>query len=45
MGVEVGTDRVLKIMNKQITRQQTERAFRICREEGVDTRGIYGGLL
>ena len=41
MGVEAGTDRVLKIMNKQITREQTERAFRICREEGVDTRGYF----
>jgi radical SAM superfamily enzyme YgiQ (UPF0313 family) len=41
MGVEAGTDRVLKIMNKQITRAQTERAFRICREEGVDTRGYF----
>ena len=26
---------------QQITRQQTERAFRICREEGVDTRGYF----
>lgn len=41
MGVEAGTDRVLKIMNKQITREQTEQAFRICREEGVDTRGYF----
>jgi anaerobic magnesium-protoporphyrin IX monomethyl ester cyclase len=41
MGVEAGTDRVLKIMNKQITRAQTEAAFRICREEGVDTRGYF----
>ncbi|MDP6933331.1 MAG: radical SAM protein, partial [Myxococcota bacterium] len=41
MGVEAGTDRLLKIMNKQITREQTERAFRICREEGVDTRGYF----
>ena len=41
MGVEAGTDRVLKIMNKQISREQTERAFRICREEGVDTRGYF----
>ena len=41
MGVEAGTNRVLKIMNKQITREQTERAFRICREEGVDTRGYF----
>ena len=41
MGVEAGTDRVLKIMNKQITLEQTRRAFRICREEGVDTRGYF----
>lgn len=41
MGVEAGTNRVLKIMNKQITREQTEQAFRICREEGVDTRGYF----
>jgi anaerobic magnesium-protoporphyrin IX monomethyl ester cyclase len=41
MGVEAGSDRVLKIMNKQITREQTENAFRICREEGVDTRGYF----
>lgn len=41
MGVEAGTDRVLKIMNKQITREQTERAYRICREEGIDTRGYF----
>ena len=41
MGVEAGTNRVLKIMNKQITREQTEEAFRICREEGVDTRGYF----
>ena len=27
MGVEAGTDRVLKIMNKQITREQTERSL------------------
>jgi radical SAM superfamily enzyme YgiQ (UPF0313 family) len=41
MGVEAGTNRVLKIMNKQITREQTEEAFRVCREEGVDTRGYF----
>ncbi len=41
MGVEAGTDRVLKIMNKQITREQTEEAFRVCREEGIDTRGYF----
>ncbi len=41
MGVEAGTDRLLKIMNKEITREQTRRAFRIAREEGIDTRGYF----
>lgn len=41
MGVEAGTDRVLKIMNKQITREQTEEAFRIAREVGLETRGYF----
>ncbi|MCB9758306.1 MAG: radical SAM protein [Alphaproteobacteria bacterium] len=41
MGVEAGTDRVLKIMNKQITREQTRRAFRIAREVGIETRGYF----
>lgn len=41
MGVEAGTDRVLKIMNKQITREQTVRAFRIAREVGIETRGYF----
>lgn len=41
MGVEAGTDRVLKIMNKQITREQTARAFRVAREEGIETRGYF----
>ena len=41
MGVEAGTNRLLKIMNKQITREQTERAFRISREVGIETRGYF----
>jgi len=41
MGVEAGTDRLLKIMNKQITRAQTEKAFRIAREVGIETRGYF----
>lgn len=41
MGVEAGTDRVLKIMNKQITRDQTRQAFRVAREEGIETRGYF----
>ncbi len=41
MGVEAGTDRVLKIMNKQITRAQTRRAFKTAREVGIETRGYF----
>ncbi len=41
MGVEAGTDRLLKIMNKQITREQTTEAFRIAREVGIETRGYF----
>ncbi len=41
MGVEAGNNRVLKIMNKQITREQTEEAFRIAREVGIETRGYF----
>jgi len=41
MGVEAGTDRLLKIMNKQITREQTTRAFRVARELGIETRGYF----
>ncbi len=41
MGVEAGTDRVLKIMNKQITRAQTQKAFRTAREVGIETRGYF----
>jgi len=41
MGVEAGTDRVLKIMNKQITREQTMEAFRTARELGIETRGYF----
>jgi len=41
MGVEAGTDRMLKIMNKGITREMCERAFRIAREVGIETRGYF----
>ncbi len=41
MGVEAGTDRLLKIMNKQITRDQVEQAFRQAREAGIETRGYF----
>ena len=41
MGVEAGTDRLLKIMSKQITRDQTTRAFRLAREVGIETRGYF----
>ncbi|MEM4733409.1 MAG: radical SAM protein [Candidatus Bathyarchaeia archaeon] len=36
-GVESGSPRILKKLNKNITLEQTERALRICREEGIQT--------
>jgi anaerobic magnesium-protoporphyrin IX monomethyl ester cyclase len=41
MGVEAGTDRMLEIMNKGITREMCQRAFRIAREVGIETRGYF----
>jgi radical SAM superfamily enzyme YgiQ (UPF0313 family) len=36
-GVESGSPRILKILNKGITLEQALRAFRLCREEGLQT--------
>lgn len=36
-GVESGSPRVLKKINKGITVEQTERAFKMCRDEGIQT--------
>ena len=41
MGVEAGTDRMLKIMNKQTTRADCQRAFRTARKLGIETRGYF----
>ncbi len=41
MGVEAGTDRMLRIMKKGITRQQCLTAFRAAREAGIETRGYF----
>jgi radical SAM superfamily enzyme YgiQ (UPF0313 family) len=41
MGVEAGTDHLLQIMRKGITRDQTIRAFRTARELGIETRGYF----
>jgi len=36
-GGESGSPRILKKINKGITLEQTEKAFKICREEGIRT--------
>jgi anaerobic magnesium-protoporphyrin IX monomethyl ester cyclase len=36
-GVESGSPRILEKINKGITLEQTERAFDMCREEGIQT--------
>lgn len=41
MGVEAGTDRLLRIMNKQITRDQALRAFQMARQAGIETRAYF----
>ncbi len=36
-GVESGSPRILKKLNKGVTLEQTERAMKMCREEGIQT--------
>ena len=36
-GVESGSPRILEKINKGITVEQTERAFELCRDEGIQT--------
>jgi anaerobic magnesium-protoporphyrin IX monomethyl ester cyclase len=36
-GVETGSPRILKKINKQITLQQAVNTFKLCREEGIQT--------
>jgi anaerobic magnesium-protoporphyrin IX monomethyl ester cyclase len=41
IGVEAGTDKVLKNLNKRITLEQVRRAFQLCREVGIDTMAYF----
>lgn len=41
IGIEAGSERVLKVMNKAITIEQIERTVRICFEAGLRTRGYF----
>jgi radical SAM superfamily enzyme YgiQ (UPF0313 family) len=41
MGVEAGTDRMLKVMKKGTTRAACERAFLAARAAGIETRGYF----
>jgi radical SAM superfamily enzyme YgiQ (UPF0313 family) len=41
IGVESGSDRILQLLKKDITADKTREAFRICKEEGVDTAAFY----
>ncbi|MBT8171499.1 B12-binding domain-containing radical SAM protein, partial [Candidatus Bathyarchaeota archaeon] len=40
-GVESGSSRILKKINKQVTLQQAENAFRLCNSEGVRTASSF----
>ena len=35
-GVESGSPRILERINRNITREQTENAFKLCREKGIE---------
>ena len=41
IGAESGSDRILQLLNKWVTVDQTREAFRICKEEGVDTAAFF----
>jgi radical SAM superfamily enzyme YgiQ (UPF0313 family) len=40
-GVESGSDRILKKVNKQISLQQALDVFKVCREEGIRTASSF----
>jgi len=40
-GIESGTDRILKNIMKDATTEQVRRAFKLCREAGMLTRGFF----
>lgn len=41
IGVEAGTDRVLKTLQKNITTDQARRAFRLCKDTGINTMAYF----
>lgn len=40
-GVEAGTEKILKILNKGITLSQAEKAFVLCKKLGIETLGYF----
>jgi len=40
-GVEAGTDKILKVLKKNITLEQTLHAFKITRQAGIDTLAYF----
>lgn len=40
-GVESGSDKILKIIDKRVTRAQVEEAFRDARKAGLETRAYF----
>jgi radical SAM superfamily enzyme YgiQ (UPF0313 family) len=41
IGVEAGTNKVLETLKKKITVEQARRAFKLCREVGIDTMAYF----
>lgn len=41
IGAEAGSNRMLNLLCKDITVDRTRKAFRICREEGLETAGFF----
>ena len=41
IGIETVSDRLLKVINKHVTREQTSRTIEICRREGVRVMGMF----
>lgn len=41
IGAESGSNRILQLLKKDITVDMTRQAFKICKEEGVDTAAFF----
>ncbi len=41
LGIESGVDLLLENVNKTFTTETTQRAVRLCREEGIETIGLF----